>query len=83
MYDGQIKKFGTKEIWEDLVIKMMLLNIASNVADPVFLPRSGSGFQIFLYLVPDQVSAQILERKKSAERSLKVIYQKKTYDSSV
>ena len=40
--------------------------------DPVFLPRSG--FQIFL----DPVSAQILEQKKSAEMSLKVIYQKKT-----
>ena len=37
---------------------------------------SGSGFKISLD--PDPVSAQILEQKINAERSLKVIYQKKT-----
>ena len=40
-------------------------------SDPVFLDGSGSGFQIFL----DPVSAQILEPKKIAERSLKLMYQ--------
>ena len=45
-------------------------------SDPVFLHGSGSGFQISLD--PDPVSAQILKYKKNAERSLKVIYQKKT-----
>ena len=54
-------------------------HVARRVADsdPVCLPESGSGFQTSLD--PDPVSAQILEQKiKSAERSLKVIYQKKT-----
>ena len=37
---------------------------------------SESGFKISMD--PDPVSAQILEQKKIAERSLKVIYQKKT-----
>ena len=48
--------------------------------DPVFLHGSGFGFQISLDpdMGPDPVSAQILEQKKIAERSLKVIYQKKT-----
>ena len=55
------------------------LNIRLNTglrirSDPVFLP--GSGFQISLD--PDPVSVQILEQKKIAESSLKVIYQKKT-----
>ena len=54
------------------------LSLLGRVADsdPVFLPGSGSGFHISLD--PDLVSAQILEQKKSAERSLKVIYQNKT-----
>ena len=39
---------------------------------------SGSGLQISLDPDPGPVSAQILEQKKIAERSLKVIYQKKT-----
>ena len=39
---------------------------------------SGSGFQISLVLDPDPVSARILDQKKSAERALKVIYQKKS-----
>ena len=38
---------------------------------------SGSGSCFQISLDPDPVSAQILEQKKSAERSLKVIYQKK------
>ena len=50
--------------------------VVDRVADPMFLHGSGSGFQISLD--PDPVSAQILEQKKIAERSLKVIYQKKT-----
>ena len=60
------------------------------VSDSVFLPGSGSDFQISLDPDPDRVfkfsldpdpgpvSAQILEQKKIGERSLKVIYQKKT-----
>ena len=54
--------------------------MAGRVADPdqVFLPGSGSTYQISLDPDSDPVSAQILEQKKNAERSLKVIYQKKT-----
>ena len=44
-----------------------------------FVSESGSGYQISLDPDPDPVSAKILEQKKSAERSLKVIYRKKTY----
>ena len=42
-----------------------------------FVSESGSGYQISLDSDPDSVSAQILKQKKSAERSLKVIYRKK------
>ena len=49
------------------------LSLLGRVADPVFLPGSGSGFQISLD--PDPVSAPGSRSKnKSAESALKVIY---------
>ena len=59
-----------------ILIRILLIDIFINL-DQVLLPGSGSGFQISLD--PDPFSAQILEQKKGAERSPKVIYQKKTY----
>ena len=55
-------------------------------SDPLFFPGSRSGFQIFLdldpvfnfFLDPDPVSASGSRSTRSAERALKVRYNKKT-----
>ena len=66
---------GVTSLWPGLSVGLSNFPRRVRVADRDLV---GSGFQISLD--PDPVTAQIVEQKKIAERSLKVIYQKKTWN---